>query len=234
VLCAAVGFVLALALVLAAKLVGLIHASPPGPVRANAIPPHGTGIAILAVLACTIVLCLLVLRPILIRLGRLGAAGLVPDQAAPGAAAGLLLALCAVTLAIWLSNPFAAALIVPALHFWLWVVAPDPRLRPALRVALIAGGFAAPVLVIVYYALALGLGPVALAWNAVLLVAGGHVGLLAAVEWSIVLGCGVSLLLIAPRRVRQAPVQERPVTIRGPVTYAGPGSLGGTKSALRR
>jgi hypothetical protein len=234
VLCAAVGFVLALALVLAAKLVGLIHASPPGPVGANAIPPHGTGIAILAVLACTIVLCLLVLRPILIRLGRLGAAGLVPDQAAPGAAAGLLLALCAVTLAIWLSNPFAAALIVPALHFWLWVVAPDPRLRPALRVALIAGGFAAPVLVIVYYALALGLGPVALAWNAVLLVAGGHVGLLAAVEWSIVLGCGVSLLLIAPRRVRQAPVQERPVTIRGPVTYAGPGSLGGTKSALRR
>jgi hypothetical protein len=27
---------------------------------------------------------------------------------------------------------------------------------------------------------------------------------------------------------------DDPVTVRGPVTYAGPGSLGGTESALRR
>jgi hypothetical protein len=234
VLCAALAFVLALALVLVANVVGLIHASPPAPVGANAVAPHGTGIAILAVLACAIALCLLVLRPILIRLGRLGVAGFVPDQAAPGAAAGLLLVLCAVTLAIWLSNPFAAALLVPALHFWLWGVAPDPRPRRGLAFVLLVGGFVAPALVIVYYALVLGLGPVGLAWNGVLLVAGGHVGLLAAVEWSIVLGCALSLLLIAPRSARRAPVEERPVTIRGPVTYAGPGSLGGTKSAIRR
>jgi len=28
--------------------------------------------------------------------------------------------------------------------------------------------------------------------------------------------------------------EEAEVTIRGPLTYAGPGSLGGTESALRR
>jgi hypothetical protein len=40
-------------------------------------------------------------------------------------------------------------------------------------------------------------------------------------------------ILAARRRIaRSAPV-ERPST-RGPLTYAGPGSLGGTESALRR
>jgi hypothetical protein len=234
VLCAALPFLLAVALVFGAKVVGLIHAWPPGPVGAGDVPMHGAGIAVLAVLTATIVWCLVVLRPVLIRLGRLGVAGFVPDQATPGAAVALLLVMCAVTLAIWLSNPFAAALLVPALHFWLWLLVSDLRLRRPLALSLLLAGFAAPALVVAYYAVDLGLGPVGLAWNGVLLVAGGHVGLVAAIEWSIVFGCAVSVLLIAPRSSRRAPVEERPVTIRGPVTYAGPGSLGGTKSALRR
>jgi hypothetical protein len=234
VLCAGIPFVIALVLVLAVKLVGLIHAAPPGPVGADGVPPHGTGIAILAVLACAILVCLVVLRPVVIRLARLGAAGLVPERSAPGAAAGLMLVLCVVTLAIWASNPFAAALLVPALHFWLWIVAPDLRLRRPIALAMLLGGLAAPVLVIVYYAVVLGLNPIGLAWNGVLLIAGGHVSALAAVEWSVVVGCALSLILIGARSPRKEPAQERPMTIRGPITYAGPGSLGGTKSALRR
>jgi hypothetical protein len=234
-LCAAFPFVLALMLVLAAKLVGLIHAAPPAPVGADVVPPHGTGIAILAVLGCAIVLSLAVVRPVLIRMAGLGTAGVVPEGSAPGAGAGLMLVLCVVTLAIWLSNPFAAALLVPALHFWLLIVAPDLRLRRPFVLALLIGGLAAPALVIAYYAVVLGLDPVGLAWNGVLLVAGGHVSVLGALEWSIVLGCALSLVLLAARSARRrAPVEEPPVTIRGPVTYAGPGSLGGTKSALRR
>ena len=31
-----------------------------------------------------------------------------------------------------------------------------------------------------------------------------------------------------------APEADAPITVRGPATYAGPGSLGGTRSALRR
>jgi hypothetical protein len=93
---------------------------------------------------------------------------------------------------------------------------------------------APPALVAVYYATTLGLGPVSLAWNAALLLAGGHVGVLTALEWSIVLGCVASVVVLAMRSVHEPRPEDAPVTIRGPVTYAGPGSLGGTESALRR
>jgi hypothetical protein len=234
VLAAAVPFVLALVPVLGARLFGLIASRPPGPVSPDAVPPHGAGIAILALMACVIALGFLLVRPLVIRLADVGTSGLVPDSATPGAASGLLLVLCAASLAIWASNPFAAALLIPALHFWMWVVAPDLRLRRALALALLVAGLAAPALVIAYYARSLGVDPFGLAWSGVLLVAGGHLGLLAVVEWSVVAGCAFSLVLIAARSAREAPAQEPPVTIRGPITYAGPGSLGGTKSALRR
>jgi hypothetical protein len=71
-------------------------------------------------------------------------------------------------------------------------------------------------------------------WEMVLLLAGHGVSIVSAIEWSAVLGCllsAVTLSLLAARGSRRVPVS---VTVRGPVTYAGPGSLGGTKSALRR
>ena len=42
--------------------------------------------------------------------------------------------------------------------------------------------------------------------------------------------------MLAPRRstTRDDSEEPREITIRGPLTYAGPGSLGGTESALRR
>jgi hypothetical protein len=104
-----------------------------------------------------------------------------------------------------------------------------------VAVALLVGGLAAPALVIVYYVRSLGVDPFGLAWSGALLVAGGHLGVLTVIEWSLVAGCALSLVLIAARSVRATvPEGQQPVTIRGPVTYAGPGSLGGTKSALRR
>jgi hypothetical protein len=72
------------------------------------------------------------------------------------------------------------------------------------------------------------------AWEAVLLLAGHGVSVLAALEWSVVLGCLVSGATLSVLATRDSPVAPVPVTVRGPVTYAGPGSLGGTKSALRR
>jgi len=42
---------------------------------------------------------------------------------------------------------------------------------------------------------------------------------------------GAAVLVVLARQPRP---EEMPVTVRGPITYAGPGSLGGTKSALRR
>jgi hypothetical protein len=56
--------------------------------------------------------------------------------------------------------------------------------------------------------------------------------------WSAAFGCVVAAVLVAARLPR-APAgvqleEGMEVTIRGPRSYAGPGSLGGTESALRR
>ncbi|MGI8411321.1 MAG: hypothetical protein ACR2LV_01720 [Solirubrobacteraceae bacterium] len=235
VLAGAAPFVLGLALVLASRLVGLIGVAPPGPVAAGAVPLRGSGIAVLLGVGILVVVSLVWIRPWVIRLAstpgmRSGSVG----AGAPGAAAAVLLVMCVAALAIWVSNPFAAALMLPALHLWMWVVAPDVRLRPAVRLALLAIGFAPPVLVAVYYAKVLGLDPLGVLWNGTLLLAGGQVSVLAGIEWSVVLGCAVSALVIAVGAARGDRAVPAPVTVRGPITYAGPGSLGGTKSALRR
>ena len=97
-----------------------------------------------------------------------------------------------------------------------------------------------PLLVLIaFYARELGLGPPRLAWSAVLLLAGGHVGLLGAIAWSVGLGCAAAAAAVAlaapPAAPRRAGGEEpMPITSRGPLSYAGPGSLGGTESALRR
>jgi hypothetical protein len=77
------------------------------------------------------------------------------------------------------------------------------------------------------------MGPLETLWSGALLVAGGGVSLPAALGWSVVLGCAAGVLVaVLASRPRTAPADG--VTMRGPASYAGPGSLGGTESALRR
>jgi hypothetical protein len=142
--------------------------------------------------------------------------------------------MCALSLVIWWRNPFAAALIVPALHLWMWIVAPEIRLRAPAAVMLLLLGLVPAALVILYYAGQFNLGPLGVVWTGVLLIAGGGVAVATLLEWSIFAGCAVSVAVIAVRAARERAPEAAPVTVRGPVTYAGPGSLGGTKSALRR
>jgi hypothetical protein len=124
--------------------------------------------------------------------------------------------------------------LVPALHLWLWAMSPDMRVPVPLRMVLIAAGIAPAVLVVAYYANELGYGPVNVVWEMVLLLAGHGVSLASALEWSVVLGCLLSAAALSVLAARGSRPVAVPVTVRGPVTYAGPGSLGGTKSALRR
>ena len=73
-------------------------------------------------------------------------------------------------------------------------------------------------------------------WSAVLFAAGGGLGLPALVAWCLLAGALVCVLSVVRHRgplARAEPPEPGP-RIRGPVTYAGPGSLGGTESALRR
>jgi hypothetical protein len=236
VISAAVPFVLVVAVVIVGRLIGAIAVAPPGPVAAGAVPLHGAGVTVLVLAA----VALLTAAGGVLLLGRRmptrtrEATMRAPDGPGDGAIAGLLVVLCAVTFVIWLSNPFAALLLVPALHLWLWAISPDSRLPRAARLALVLIGLAPAVLVVLYYADQLGYGPVAVAWEAVLLLAGHGVSVLAAVEWSVVLGCVLCAARLSLRAARGPRAEPAPVTVRGPATYAGPGSLGGTKSALRR
>jgi len=234
VLAAALPFGLAGVAIAAGRATGLIHAAPPGPVGPGAVPLRGGGIAVLAICAFLILTGVVVVRALGRRLPAPRGARGDEGPKASGVPPALLLALCGCSLAIWVTNPFAAALLVPALHLWLWILTPDLRLRGAVVFTLLVAGLAPVVLGAVYFALTQGLGPVKLAWNGVLLIAGGDVHAVSVAEWSIVLGCGVCVALIIGHPARQPRAQQAPVTIRGPVTYAGPGSLGGTESAIRR
>ena len=240
VLTACIPFALAALAVIALQVTGVIEGAPPGPVGGDAITLTGRAVAILAGLACLIVAGF-ALRWALgrrvwspqpadadahvadappingerangrARRYRGGRAPISDDPASPGAAAAFLLVMCVVTLVIWVENPFAAALIVPALHAWMWIVAPEQRLRTPWAVLLFLIGLIPGALAAYYYAAVLGLGPATGAWNAVLMLAGGDVSLVAALEWSVVLGCVVSLALMIVRIARQPRPVDAPV-----------------------
>jgi Peptidase family M28 len=244
VLAAAVPFGLALAVVLAARLLGVISSAPPGPLGPGAIALTSSGIAVLAVagvvlVASAIGLALAArawLSPAAARASttRADSRSRLLERPGDGVAVALVIVLWLAALAVWSDNPFAAALLIPALHLWLWAIDPDLRLPLPVRLGMLALGLAPIVLVVIYYAGSLGYGVSELVWAAALLIAGHAVSLVAALEWCLVLGCLVSaatLVLVAARRPKAQPAA---ITVRGPITYAGPGSLGGTKSALRR
>jgi hypothetical protein len=181
-------------------------------------------------MALVFVLCWLVARPFVARLS-----GVDRAPQAPGTAGAMILILAAIAVIAWFKNPYAAALMVPALHAWLLLLAPGVRLRRGPAIALFTIGLLPVLALIVADARSLGLGPLDSAWMAMLLVAGGHIGF-----WTWLLGSLFAAVAVGVGTIslRPPPPDERPgapdVTVRGPLSYAGPGSLGGTESALRR
>lgn len=255
VVAAAGPFLAALAIVLATRAAGLLAFAPPGPVGPGAEPLRTGGVALLAVLGAIIAasFALLGARGALrvltgsvptrrkraaatsppIANGRSLRAEIVGD---PGVVAAILISTCALVLVLWGVDPFAALLLVPALHLWMVAMAPDARIPRGLRPVLLALGFVPPALLITYYALTLHYGPVSLVWTAVLMVAGGQIAIPVAVLLCLLMGCGLSASVNVLAMAR-APRPLKPtiaITVRGPATYAGPGALGGTASALPR
>jgi Peptidase family M28 len=211
---------------------GIIGAAPAEPVPPGALSFGGSAIA--ALVSVLLVLALVwLLWPIAMR--RLG---MRVRPAADGAGVGMLLVLLALAVVVWIANPIAALLLLPAAHMWLLIVSPELRPRPLAALTLVAAGLAPLALLAAFYADQLGLGPGRVAWAAVLLVAGGHVGVPAALLWSVALGCAAAAVMlsltVASPALGRGDEDVDEVTIRGPLSYAGPGSLGGTQSALRR
>lgn len=201
--------------------VGLIEAAPGAAVAGEANAPNAA--VLLSVLAAAVA-AWFARRP----LARV-------DPGAGGAATAIVLALCAAALVVWIANPYASLLLIPALHLWLLAMAPEMHLRRPAALALWALGLLPPLLVAYAFARQLGLDPLELAWMLVLLVAGGGISLLAVAVWSVVLGCTVAAFIVVLRATGPGhPAATTPISVRGPSSYAGPGSLGGTESALRR
>jgi len=223
----------ALALVVAHGL-ALARATPepPGaPVAPAAFPLDGPAAAVLGGVALVAALSWLLLSHFVRT-----ADPRLRDPSAPGAAVVVALALSLAALALWAINPYSALILAPALHLWLLGTLFDPPPPRRARVAMVLGGLLLPALVAAYYLELLSLDPLSGSWYLLLLVLWGHVSTASALVGCVMAGVLVSVAAIARAQPPPPPPGVRPVTpsVRGPAGYAGPGSLGGTDSALPR
>jgi hypothetical protein len=202
-----------------------VPAAPPSP---GALPLDGAAVAAMAVIGLVLVLGWVLLRRRLLAAARIDA-----EPSTPGAAAAVLLLATLLVTAVWVRNPFTAAVLVLPLHATLLVVAPDVHVRRWLAFAALAASLLPAALVVLYYARELGLSIAEVPWFALQLTVGGHVGILGELAWCLAWGALAGTLAIVVARGRTAHEPATPRT-RGPLSYAGPGSLGGTESALRR
>ena len=217
-----------------AKVLGRLGALPvpPMPVQASALSFGGSAVGGVLAVALVLVLAWLAWPAAVRRLGL----RVRPDD--DGAGLAMLTVLLIVGVVVWLGNPYAALLLIGALHLWLLLVSPRTRPPRVAALSLVALALVPFALLIAFYARELGGGPGGIAWDAVLLIAGGHVGIVATVLWSLGFGCASAAALLAT--ASEAELGDdgidggTPLRIRGPLSYAGPGSLGGTESALRR
>jgi hypothetical protein len=153
-------------------------------------------------------------------------------QRATGAPVVLVCVATVLALVLWIANPYTAALLVLPLYLWLPLLLADadhaPRPLSAIAWLLISlvplGGLLA------VEAVALDAGPLRFAWSWLLLLASGQLGALGLLALSLAgaLLIGATILLLDPAGPTAAAAIE--VRTRGPINYAGPGSLGGTAS----
>jgi hypothetical protein len=216
------------------RLLGIVGAfpAPRGPVLPSDLPLSAGQAGALASVVLALIGGVLAAR----MLGRSNrAARGNPAAGAAGAAVGAIV--CGVALLVWIPNPYAAALLVPAAHLWLFLGAPQTRMRGAWGWVAFGAGLLAPAFVLVAEMEALRIGPFGLVRMWLVATAGGHVSAWSSLALGALVGAAATLvrILVARRRIAAAapPDEQRPRT-RGPLTYAGPGSLGGTESALRR
>ena len=211
-------------------LAGATPAPPPAPVPQELLPVDGPALGVMGGLLVAMVLAAL--------LGRWLAARPDPalrDPEGPGPGVAVALVTMVGTLLVWLANPYAGLLAVPVAHLWMVVLLTGTALRRRVRMVLLALGALPVLLVVVYHMFALELDPLEACWYLLMLVTGHSVGLVTAVLGCVMLG---ALAAAAELVWRAPPPPEEPApegpAVFGPGAHAGPGSLGGTQSALHR
>lgn len=212
-------------LVAALAATGAIGASPAGPVSARAIPVDSSARAAIAAVLLAFFGIWWGRARLIDRLGAIG------RPATPAAGLAVLLVLLAMTVLVWLFNPLAALLLVPALHLLPLVLDPELRPRRALGLPVVALSLLPAIALFVFYAHELGAGPLGVAWMVLLLLAGGHLGLIGAALASVILGCLLGALLIALQGDERT--GDPSASRIGTSIYAASPALSERESALR-
>jgi hypothetical protein len=141
--------------------------------------------------------------------------------------AGALLAIL-----IWIANPYTAALLAIPLIPWLVLLTAEREHahHPLVALAWLAVSLVPLAGVLSVQASSFGMGPLRFAWSWLLLLASGQLSLLGFLALSLAGGLylATAILLLRPALSREP--RELKLSTRGPLGYAGPGSLGGSSS----
>ena len=160
---------------------------------------------------------------------------LAPEGGKAGAGAATALALSLAVLVLWLLNPFAALLLVPAAHLWMLAMLSGTSLRTRSAVAVVAAGLLPPLVAAAVYLDRLGLDPLEGVWYLWVLVTGHSISPVTTLLACVCAGIAAAAFsVIAARAGTPPPLEPEAPPVRGPGGYAGPGSLGGTPSTLSR
>jgi hypothetical protein len=187
-------FLAALALAQFLALVGATPSPPAAPVPPEVLPLDGPALGVLAGVVVAMALAFVLARWLASRpdpeLGR-------PTDLGAGVALGLVIA--GGSLLLWLVNPFAGLLVVPAAHLWALLALTRPLPPRRVRAALIAVGAAPALLVAVYLLFALSLDPLTGVWYLLMLVTGQSVGLVTSLIACVMLAAACATLEAALR-----------------------------------
>lgn len=207
---------------------GLLPATPAAAVTPAQLPVSGEGVASLVSIGLLFVLAWVLRTAAHARAGRHRPADPV------GATAALLIVASATAALLWIANPYTAALLIIPAHLWLVVLTREHERTPSLGALCIVVSLAPLAAAVGLICSVLHVEPLALAWTLALLVAGGGLSPYGLLLFSLSAGSLVAAAALLLRRGGIGPDTRVEVTVRGPLSYAGPGSLGGTESALHR
>jgi hypothetical protein len=229
-------FVLGLALALLLVLVGIAPDAPPAPLDPRSVSLDSGAWGSFVATALAVALAWVLGRSSVIR-----RAASLPDASSPGAACVASLALSLLVLVLVFTNPYAALLLIPAVHLWMLATLTNVRWRGGLVMFLL--GLLPVALVALYYLLHFHLGPFVGAWYFFLLVTGNQTGVLTTaglVVLAAITGSVAAILLARARRgdpvapSRGARPAGQGQSIFGPGGHAGPGAIGQARSTLGR
>jgi hypothetical protein len=196
-------FLAALALAQFLALVGATPSPPPAPVPPEVLPLDGPALAVLAGVAVGMGLAFFLARWLAVRPDRE-----LEGEPDLGAGVALGLTIAAGSLLLWLVNPFAGLLVVPAAHLWMLLALTRPLPGRRVRIVLIVIGLTPALLVALYYMFALSLDPLSGLWYLLMLVTGHSVGLVTSLIACVMLAAACATVETA-LRWPDVRVQER-------------------------